>query len=185
MTNPENVNEIITINSATHPETGKAICIIKFGHMRKMAEPDIILNTARELNAAAEAAEIDVALMKVVLDDLELPDAACAAIMSKAREARPMPGGKVALRIEAVAGYHTRKPYIHVGLGSTKGSLEPNEARQMAQHWTEAAVTSHFDARLRYVLSDFDQLTEHDIENIFQGMLKAGGDSIERDTGQS
>ncbi|PZG77141.1 hypothetical protein C1I97_37170, partial [Streptomyces sp. NTH33] len=77
-----------------------------------------------------------------------------------------------ALRIEAVAGVTTGLPHVNIARGSMKGQLTPDEARQMAAHWTEAAVAAQIDVRLRYALGEWDHLTTDDIEQLFTILQK-------------
>jgi hypothetical protein len=179
MSADDNVN----IYSGVHPDTGAAICVLEWGPVRSALEPDVVLNTVRDLQAAASRAETDIALIRVLQDRLAGNIQATAAMLRDIRAERPMLPGKTALRIEAVAGVATGLPYVHIGRGSMKGSLSPDEARDMALHWTETAVAAHNDARLRYVLGEYPQITLADVEGIFAGLRRTGGDQItERNT---
>lgn len=104
-------------------------------------------------------------------------------VVADIRVDRPMLPGRSALRIEAVAGYYTGLPQVHVARGSMKGSLTPDAARTMAVHWTETALAAQIDARLRYVLGDYPQLGASDVEDIFDGLRRAGGDDTVRTPG--
>jgi hypothetical protein len=64
-----------------------------------------------------------------------------------------------------------------------KGALTPDEARTMALHWTETALAAQIDARLRYVLGEYPQLGTSDVEDIFAGLRRAGGDDTVRAPG--
>lgn len=179
MTDKENV----TISSGVDPETGKGVCNLAWGSIRKLLDPAVVLNTARDLQAAAVRAETDVALIHVLRDRMELDMSTTAAFLGDVRTQRPMLPGTSALRIEAVAGYHTGLPQVHIGRGSMKGALTPDEARTMALHWTETALAAQIDARLRYVLGEYPQLGASDVEDIFAGMRRAGGDDTVRAAG--
>lgn len=179
MSSDDNVN----IYSGVHPGTGAAICVLEWGPVHSVLEPAVVLNTVRDLQAAASRAETDIALIRVLQDRLSGNIQATAAFLRDVRTERPMTPGKSALRIEAVAGAGTGMPYVHIGRGSMKGSLSPDEAREMALKWTETAVAAHNDARLRYVLGEYPQITPADVEGIFAGLRRTGGDQItERNT---
>lgn len=172
--------DIATIRSTADPATGKAACLLTWGPVSALIAPEIALNTARDLMAAAARAETDIAIIDVLQNRAKMDIQAIAAMLRDIRAARPMAPGKVALRIEAVAGAGTGKPYVHVARGSMKGSMSPDGARQLALHWTEVAVATQIDARLRYVLGEYPQLTHDDIENIFTGLLNTGGEQTTR-----
>lgn len=154
---------------------GKAVCELQYGTTRVTLTPEVTLVTARDLHAAAARAEDDIALIKVLTDRVKLDLRAVGLVLGDVRTRRPMLTGKPALRIEAVAGHATGEPYVHIARGSMSSSLSPDDARQMALHWTEAAVAAQLDARLRYVLGDFPHITEDDLGRIFAGMQDAGG----------
>lgn len=156
-------------------QAGKAVCELQYGTTRVTLTPEVTLVTARDLHAAAARAEDDIALIKVLTDRVKLDLRAVGLVLGDVRTRRPMLTGKPALRIEAVAGHATGQPYVHIARGSMSSSLSPDDARQMALHWTEAAVAAQLDARLRYVLGDFPHITDADLDRIFAGMLDAGG----------
>lgn len=154
----------IWIQPSQDPDTGAPVCIVSWDEKAKAISTDDAFATARDLMAAAAYAETDKALVEELTDPrgggLDLRGAG--ALLARVRERRvPAPGrGRPALRIEAIYGANTGAALVHVGLGSHKGELDPAEARQMAQHWTETAVAALLDARSRYVLRtefDFDQ----------------------------
>lgn len=169
----------INILSGVHPDTGAAVCVLDWGPIGVSLEPQLVLNTARDLHAAAAGAESDIAMIRV-LQDMTGNIQATATIVREVRGHRPMTPGPSALRVEAVAGVGTGLPYVHIGRGSMKGSLSPDEARDMALHWTETAVAAYNDARLRYVLGDFPQLSNDDKDGIFAGLRRTGGDQLPR-----
>jgi hypothetical protein len=175
----------VWLNSSADPETGAPVCVVECTTggktIARIIEPETAMNTARELCAAAASAEVDIAMMKV-LRSLDAPDHVIGGLLRDIRQARPMPEGKVALRIAAVAGYHTMQPYVRIGLGSLNAELTPDGARQMAQHWTEAAAAAQIDARLRYVLGGIEALNGDDIEDVFYQVRRAGGDPRERNS---
>lgn len=173
----------VNIFSSWHPDTGAAVCLLEWGPVHSVLEPEVVLNTVRDLQAAASRAETDIALIRVLQNRLSGNIQATAAFLRDVRTERSMPPGKSALRIEAVAGAGTGQPYVHIGRGSMKGSLSPDEARQMALHWTETVVAAHNDARLRYVLGEYPHISPDDIAGIFAGLRRTGGDQItERNT---
>jgi hypothetical protein len=169
-------NDIIHIASGADPETGKAACFLEWQHIRKILDPDVILNTARELAGAAAAAEADAGVLRFLREEISAPDAAVAAVLGKIREARQMPEGRVALRIEAAAGHSSMRPHVRIGLGSINAAIAPADARAMAQQWNELAISAHLDARLRYVLGSIDKIEHGDIEDIFRRVRAVGGD---------
>ncbi|SBT89394.1 hypothetical protein GA0115233_100941 [Streptomyces sp. DI166] len=161
------MTDTVWIRSATNPADGRAACLLQWGPVHALLEPDTVLNTARDLMAAAAHAESDIALIRVFRTRLKLDMTTIGHMVRAIRAERPAPTGKTALRIEAVAGAKTGLPYVHVARGSMKGELSPDEARAMAGHWTQAAVAAQIDVRLRYVLGEYPQLTPHDIGSIF------------------
>jgi hypothetical protein len=165
-------NRVAYIRSTVDPETRKAACLLVWGPVQALLEPEVVLNTARDLMAAAAHAETDIALIRVFRSGLKLDMTTIGHMVRDIRAERPAPTGKTALRIEAVAGAKTGLPLVHVARGSMKGELSPDEARQMAGHWTEAAIASQIDVRLRYVLGDFHQLTPDDLEEVFTKLQK-------------
>jgi hypothetical protein len=165
---------MLTIESGI-TETGNAACYLRWDGGGVLLEPPVVLATARDLHAAATRAETDIALIEVLRKKARMDIQPIATMLRDVRAARPLPAAKVALRIEAVAGAGTSKPYVHIARGSMKASLSPDEARDMAGHWIEAAVASQIDARLRYVLAEYDQLTPRDVDDIFAGMRRAAG----------
>lgn len=170
----------IHILSGVHPDTGAAVCVLEWGPMTAVLEPELVLTTARDLHAAACNAEADIAMIRVLQDMMRGNIQATATIVREVRAQRPVTPGRAALRIEAVAGVATGMPYVHIGRGSMKGSMSPDEARDMALKWTETAVAAYNDARLRYVLGEFPQLSNDDKDGIFAGLRRTGGDQLPR-----
>ncbi|MDX2681086.1 hypothetical protein [Streptomyces soliscabiei] len=164
------MTDTIWIRSAVHPETRKAVCLLHWGETgNALLTPEATLATARDLTAAAAAAEADVALIRSLREDVQADDSVVGGLLKAVRARRPMPAAaRPALRIHAVAGAKTGKPLVHIGRGSLKAELDPDEAREMAGHWTEVAVAAQIDARLRYVLGAHPQLTADDINGIFE-----------------
>lgn len=174
--------ESILISSAVDPDTARGACLVKWGPLQVMLSPELVLNTARDLVAAASNAEADIALIGV-LTHARLGTHAIADILRSVRAERGMTPGTSALRVEAVAGANTGRAYVHIGRGSMRNSLSPDEARTMALAWTETAVAANTDARLRYVLGEYPQLSPDDVAGIFTGLRRAGGDqTTERHT---
>lgn len=163
----------IRIRSTIDPRDRKAACLLDWGlGVQALLTPEVTLITARDLLAAAAHAETDIALIRVFRTSLKLDMMTIGYMVRDIRAERPAPRGKTALRIEAVAGAKTGLPYVHVARGSMKAALSPDEARQMAAHWTEAATAAQIDVRLRYVLGEFHQLSPGDIEEIFEKLQK-------------
>jgi hypothetical protein len=152
---------------STLDDAGKAACLMEWGPVQALLEPDVVLATARDLVAAAFAAETDIALIETFRQDVKIPDYALGQLLQSVRGRRPEPRGKVALRIAAVAGANTGLPLVHIGRGSMKGELSPDEARTMAVQWIQTAVAAQIDVRLRYALGEWDKLTASEIEDLF------------------
>ncbi|MGW0993509.1 hypothetical protein ACWD5V_09400 [Streptomyces sp. NPDC002523] len=165
-------NAVCYIRSTTDPEDGTAACLLEWGPIQALLTPDVVLTTARDLTAAAAHAETDIALIRVFRSGLTLDMTTIGHMVRDIRAERPAPTGKTALRIEAVAGAKTGRPYVHIARGSMKGQLSPDEARQMALHWIEAAVAAQIDVRLRYALGDWDHLTPADVDQLFTLLQK-------------
>lgn len=164
----------LTIESAVHGPTGRPGCIMRWGTRSTALELDVVNATARELYAAASYAETDLGLMRLLRDDVRMELGAIGALLRDVRAARPTPEGKVALRVEYIVGANTDMPYVHIHRGSMEASLSPDAARLMADHWTAAAVAAGLDARLRYVLGEFDQLATADVDAIFTALRHTG-----------
>jgi hypothetical protein len=154
------------IESTADPKTGKAACLMRWGRIAAFLPPDEVLTTARHLTAAATAAETDIAMIRAFRKELIDPNTVGQMVLDVRRH-RPAPEGTAALRISAVAGAKTCRPYVHIARGSNKGELTPDGARAMAQHWTEAAVAAQIDVRLRYALGEWGHLTRAQIEELF------------------
>jgi hypothetical protein len=145
----------------------KAACLMQWGAVQALLTPDAVLTTARDLMAAAAAAETDIALIDAFRRDVRVPDAVIGQLLGNVRRRRPHPPGKTALRIEAVAGAKTGRPYVTIGRAAMKGQLTPDEARTMAVQWIETAVAAQIDVRTRYALGEWDKLTATEIEDFF------------------
>ncbi|MGW1324809.1 hypothetical protein ACWD64_19980 [Streptomyces antibioticus] len=162
------MTDTIWIRSTAHPETGEAACLITWGSEQTLLTPEVTLVTARELTAAAAAAETDIALVQSLRQDIRADNAVIGGMLMAVRRRRPSPAARGALRIQAVAGAKTDRPYVHIARGSKGGELAPDEAREMAGHWTEAAVAAQIDARLRHTLTGHPALLPADVDQIFQ-----------------
>jgi hypothetical protein len=166
--------ETIDIRS-TVTDTGQAACLLQWADNAALLDPTVVLNTARDLHTAAARAETDIATMHVLRNKVGMDWHGAAAMVADIRTARPMSSGKVALRIEAIAGAKTGLPYVHIHRGSLSSSMSPDVAREMATNWIEVAVAAQLDVRLRYVLGEYDQLTPGDIEDVFTSLRRVGG----------
>lgn len=163
------------LQSGVHAQTGAGMVFLHWGTVHAMIDPALALETAADLHAAATRAETDIALIDVLTNRVGMDLRGTAMMLQDVREKRAMPSGKSALRVSAVAGAGTGKPYVHIARGSMKGSMTPDEARAEATNWAETATAARFDARLRYVLTDYPQLSAVDIDGIFTGLRHAGG----------
>ncbi|QQM44990.1 hypothetical protein [Streptomyces liliifuscus] len=152
---------------STIDSNGKAACLLQWGQITQLLTPETVLTTARDLMAAAAAAETDIALVDSFRATLKADMDTIGLMVMDIRKRRPSPKGKPALRIAAVAGHRTHKPYVHIARGSMKHELDPDEAREMALHWTEAAIAAQIDVRLRYALGEWDHLDAAAIERLF------------------
>ncbi|MFF9097586.1 hypothetical protein ACF1AX_31245 [Streptomyces sp. NPDC014802] len=167
MSTPPQPDTVCSIRSTTDPKDGTAACLMEWGPIEALVKPSAVLTTARDLAAAAAFAETDVALLSVLRDELQLDDSTLGFMMRDIRARRPIPPAPSVLRVHAVAGANTGLPYVHISRGSMKGELSPDEAREMAVQWTEAAVAAQIDVRLRYVLGEWGHLTAGDIDRLF------------------
>ncbi|WP_225080466.1 MULTISPECIES: hypothetical protein [unclassified Streptomyces] len=149
---------------------GKAACHLTWGPVQALLKPQVVLDTARDLAAAAAHAETDVALLGVLLDRLRVDLQTAGRLLFDVRALRTLPPTPSALRIEAVAGMKTGLPFVHIARGSMKAALTPVEAREMAGQWTQAAIAAQTDVRLRYALGEWDHLTPTQIEDLLQKM---------------
>ena len=173
MTDQTDTENIVYVNS-TLDAAGKAAILMQWGSIQALLTPEVTLTTARDLMAAAAAAESDIALLRTGREVLRLDDAAIGRLLLDVRRRRPKPEGKTALRIEAVAGFKTGQPYVNIGRGSMKRQMDPDTAREMASHWTQTAVAAQIDVRLRYALGEWDKLNVVDIEELFTRIRAAG-----------
>ncbi|MEV6544412.1 hypothetical protein [Streptomyces sp. NPDC051665] len=159
-------DDVAWIRSTIDPETRKAACLLRWGSIEVLLTPETTLTTARDLMAAAAYAEADIALLDWCRYSLKIDATTAGHMALDIRKRRPAPTGRSALRIEAVAGAKTGEPYVHMARGSMKGALTPDEAREMAGHWTEVAIAAQIDVRLRYALGEHPGITDTDIEQI-------------------
>ncbi|MFJ5156342.1 hypothetical protein ACIQCF_33240 [Streptomyces sp. NPDC088353] len=159
----------VWIGSAVDSE-GKAACHLTWGSVQSLLKPQAVMDTARDLAAAAAHAETDIALLSVLRDQLGLDIQTAGHLLLDVRARRALPPTPSALRIEAVAGAKTGLPYVRIARGSMKAQLTPAEAREMAGQWTQAAIAAQNDVRLRYALGEWDHLTPAQIEDLFQKM---------------
>lgn len=159
---------------STLDDQGRTACLMQWGPIEALLKPDVVLATARDLMAAATAAETDIALIRFFRTGLKLDMTTIGHMVRDIRAERPAPTGKSALRIGAVAGANTGLPYVHIARGSMSGQLSPDEARQMAVHWTETATAARIDVRLRYALGEWDRLNVVEIEQLFALVQKVG-----------
>lgn len=159
---------------STLDDHGRAACLMRWGPIEALLKPDVVLATARDLMQAATAAELDVAFIATLREELRLPDHGVGAMLKAVRSRRPVPPVSAALRIGAVAGAMTNQPSVHIARGSMSGQLSPDEARQMAVHWIETATAARIDVRLRYALGEWDRLNVVEIEQLFTLVQKAG-----------
>lgn len=155
------------IRSTIDPDTRKAACLLRWGRIEALLTPETTLTTARDLMTAAAYAETDIALLDWCRHSLKIDANTAGHMALDIRARRPAPTGHSALRIEAVAGVKTGKPYVNIARGSMKAQLDPDGARDMAGHWTEAAIAAQIDVRLRYALGEHPGITDSDIEQIF------------------
>lgn len=173
-TSPDDEQYVCHIQS-TLDDQGKAACLLEWGPIRTLVTPAVALATARDLMAAAIAAETDIALIEALREDIDADDQVLAAVLDAVRGRRPVPPATVALHIAAIAGANTGLPLVQIGRGSMSGQLSPDEARAMAVHWIEVATAAVIDVRLRYALGEWDRLNVVEIEELFALVQKAQG----------
>lgn len=159
---------------STLDNAGKAACLLEWGTVQALLQPEVVLATARDLTAAAISAETDIALIEAFRGDFKADDQMLGVVLEKVRGRRPVPRGKAALRIEAVAGHRTGLPLVRIARGSQKGQLSPDEARAMAGHWVQVATAAQIDVRMRYALGEWGHLSAEQIEELFALMQKVG-----------
>jgi len=165
--------DVVHISSTVDPEDRTAACLLEWGTLKALLKPPVVLATARDLMAAAAHAETDIALIDTLRTSVKADMTTIGHLLMDVRAHRPALPGKAALRISAVAGAKTGQPYVHIARGSLKRELDPATAREMALHWTEAAIAAQIDVRLRYALGEWDHLTTADIEPLFELLRKA------------
>lgn len=165
-------DDVVWIRSTIDPDTRKAACQLRWGRIEALLTPGTTLTTARDLMAAAAYAETDIAFLTWCRHTLKVDATTAGQMALDIRRGRPGLTGRSALRIEAVAGAKTGKPYVNIGRGSMKAQLDPDDAREMAGHWTEAAIAAQIDVRLRYALGEHPGITGTDIEQIL-GRIQA------------
>lgn len=168
--------------SSTIDHSGRAACLLEWGPIQALLTPPVVLTTARDLMAAATAAETDIALIQALRHDIGADDHVLGAMLTAVRTRRPTPTGTTALRIAAVAGARTGQALVHIARGSMTGELTADGARTMAQHWIETATAAAIDARMRYALGEWDHLTPADIEELFALLQKAQGRTTTEET---
>lgn len=173
MTDQADLDYTVYVRS-TIDDNGKAAVLMQWGTIQAVLTPEVTLTTARDLMAAAAAAEADVALIRTSREVLQLTDSMLGHLLQDVRSRRPTPHGKTALRIEAVAGMKTGLPYVNIGRGSMKRQMDPDTAREMASHWIQTAVAAQIDVRLRYALGEWDKLNVVEIEELFALIQKTG-----------
>lgn len=166
MNDNQPADSVCNIRSTTDP-TGRAACLLQWGPIEALLDPAAVTATARDLMAAAVAAETDIALIQAFRQDFRADDQTLGVVLEAVRTRRIMPPTPAALRIEAVAGQRTGLPLVHIARGSQRGQLSPDEARAMALQWTETATAAQIDVRFRYALGEFDHLTPADIDQLF------------------
>jgi hypothetical protein len=158
--------------ASTVDDDGKAACLLDWGPIQALLPIEVVLATAQDLMAAAARAETDVDLINAFRGDFNADDRMVAVVLTKVRGRRSSPNVKVALRIEAVAGRETGRPYVVTSRGSMRGQLSPDEARAMAVQWIDAAAAARIDVRLRYALGEWDHLDVVQVEELFDKLRK-------------
>ncbi|PZG77294.1 hypothetical protein C1I97_36940, partial [Streptomyces sp. NTH33] len=78
------------IRSTTDSE-GRAACLLQWGPVQALLKPQAVLDTARDLAAAAAHAEADVALLAVLRDQLGLDTQTAGPLLLDVRARRPLP----------------------------------------------------------------------------------------------
>jgi hypothetical protein len=170
---PDDVDlENIWITSAADPTTGAPCCHVVWGEKSKLVPSERVVATARELHAAAAAAEDEVALLgslRLIGAEDQSLYAMLVDIRGRRAELRMPEGPKPIFRIGAFAGAKTGKPLVQIELGSQQLTISAEDARKTGSDWYTTAVASILDVRIRYVLGEhgFDVVA---VEDFMKGL---------------
>jgi hypothetical protein len=151
-------NSLIMWEAAADPTTGAPMIKMTWDHKTKAYPLDRALATARDLVAAAAAAESDKALWDTLTDTLGLDEQNTFNVVADVRRRRTALQERTTarpfLRIGAALGYNTRRPMVAFHSGSLSDQGPPEQARDMAAAIYETAVAAAIDARTRHVLAE-------------------------------
>lgn len=140
------------------PTTGAPMIAMIWDHKTKVYPLDRALATARDLLAAAAAAEGDKAMWETLTSYLGLDENTAFNFVADVRRRRTALQERTTarpfLRIGAVLGYNTRQPMVAFHSGSLDDQGPPEQARDMASAIYETAVAAAIDARIRHVLAE-------------------------------
>lgn len=139
--------------------TGAPALVMTWGPKTRVYPIDRALATARDLYAAASAAEHDAALFETLTKGaLRLESSIAEQMMLEVRRHRTAlqerPAAKPIYRIGAAFGHHTRRALVAIHLGSQDVLCSPEEARMEADAIYECAAGAVIDARIRHVLGE-------------------------------
>lgn len=141
---------VLHIRSSAHPDGRPCLLLSWHGH-DWVAETTEIATTARDLAAAAATAEAEANLMSV-LTPLVGRDISVEVLLDVRAKRPPRYGSKATLFVEPIVSAVTLAASVTLRRGKKEGKLSPDEARQMAQDWTEALIAAEQDANVRAVL---------------------------------
>jgi hypothetical protein len=159
--------------AGSEPTTGEPLVVMHWAHKVKPYPVDRVLATARDVYAAAAAAEADAAVFATATGSLGVDERTAAMLMRDVREHRTAlqerGGAKPVLRVGAVFGAKTRRALVQFHSGSLNITISASEARENATRMVEAAVAASIDVRFRYALGEVG-LDVVAIEDVFKAV---------------
>lgn len=156
-------NPGIWINSAPrgteHRLAGvSAACLISWGPLEWYADAEVVTQTAQDLMTCATYADL---IGELLSKDFEghVITGMVESMLSSAFAARPhvmggMLGSEQTLGMMPAGSSERKAGVVMFKRGSMAGSLTPDGARQMATHWTEAALVARHDELVGMALED-------------------------------
>ncbi|MFD8335604.1 hypothetical protein ACFV42_23535 [Streptomyces solisilvae] len=178
----------IWINSA--PRTQKAMaagmkpsCIIQWGELEWYAEAAKVYQTAEDLMTCAAYADLFASLLKLGMDGPTIQQMSQHMLM-EAFEARKSgiaaTGGMLGTEetIGAIPGANSKAQagVVLLQRGTRTGAVSPAGARQMAQHWMQAAGVTEHDELVALTLGDLlGAGEEHQVDSFIGYMASMRG----------
>lgn len=171
---------LLVWESSADSATGAPMIAMTWEHKTRLYPIDRALATARDLFAAAAAAESDAAVFAVLTEDLDAkPDTARGALAQVRRRRTGLqesPGARPILRIGAAYNAEKRRPFVAIHSGTLDAHLSCAEARAEALKIHEGALAAVMDARTRHVLAERG-LDSDAIEAILAEVCALGNDN--------